>query len=174
MDKDNIESCYFKEDAQMPNNLDLPVMIYRKIVGGDGPHNAEEFEETFREHGWQGIWQNGIIDEHHFHPDAHEALAIAAGHVTIQLGGESGKVFDLNHGDMVILPAGTGHKRLSDPDGLLVVGAYPKGQEDYALCKDKKDYAAARQAIENLPLPDQDPYFGKNGPLIQYWSKEDF
>ena len=48
-------------------------------------------------------------------------------------------------GDVIVLPAGTGHRRATARGGFTVVGAYPAGQEDYDLLRRADD--AARERI---------------------------
>src|SRR5439155_6676807 len=87
------------------------------------------------EHGWRGCWVDGIFDFHHFHSTSHEVLAVVAGEATVELRGPQGNAFDVTVGDVLVLPAGTGHRRACARGGFTVVGAYPAGQEDYDLLR---------------------------------------
>jgi len=160
------KTLYLDEGPDVPNNPVLPVLIYRQVLGEDGDDMARGFEERFAENGWRGTWRNGIFSYHHFHPDAHEALGIACGSVEVQLGGERGKRLRLEAGDLVVLPAGTGHRNLSASDDLLVIGSYPAGQEDYTTSRTKTD----RNAVAQVPLPQSDPFYGSEGPLPRVWN----
>ena len=105
---------------------------------------------------------------HHFHSTSHEVLAVIKGHATIQLGGPQGKPFDVAVGDVLVLPAGTGHFRTASGDGFTVVGAYPHGQEDYDLLREADD--AARERIANLGPPPQDPVGGDG---VALWTNQE-
>ncbi len=102
---------------------------------------------------------NGVFDFHHFHSTSHEVLGVLAGSATLELGGPRGQSFEVAEGDVIVLPAGTGHRRASARDGFTVTGAYPAGQEDYDLLRRADD--AARSRIASLPAPDQDPVGGE-------------
>lgn len=143
--------------GEIPNNPHLPVLLHRGAVAAGDPAAAEAL---FARHGWPPAWRNGIYDYPHYHPNAHEALAIAAGHVRVRLGGEAGVVLDLGAGDVVVLPAGTGHQNLGQSDDLLVVGAYPPGAEPEEYTGLPGQKAAALPAIAATPDPPSDPATG--------------
>ena len=91
---------------------------------------------------------------------------MARGRAAVQLGGERGETFEFSAGDVAVLPAGTGHKRLSGSADLLVIGAYPP-QGTYDLCRgdNPADYAKALTTIPQVPAPASDPVTGKAGAL---------
>ena len=139
----------------IPNHPRFHVVLYRG-VDLSGPESARAL---FAEHGWGGSWVNGVFDFHHFPSTSHEALAVVAGAATIELGGPQGRAFDVSAGDVLVLPAGTGHRRATARNGFTVVGAYPAGQEDYDLLREADDVAQAR--IEALRPPADDPVGGE-------------
>ena len=99
-------------------------------------------------------------------PRTHEALAVVAGRATLELGGAQGESFEVSAGDVLVLPAGTGHRRASSEAGFTVVGAYPAGQEDYDLLRgdDPAEVDAARERIAGLGPPPNDPVGGEGIP----------
>ena len=146
---------------RIPNHPSFPVLVYRGVdAASDG---ADAVRALFAEHGWRGSWVDGVFDFHHFHSTSHEVLAVVAGAATLELGGPQGQAFDVAAGDVLVLPAGTGHRRASARDGFTVVGAYPAGQEDYDLLRgDSPDeVAAAQERITALGAPPQDPVGGE-------------
>jgi uncharacterized protein YjlB len=139
----------------IPNHPAFPVLVYRGVAGLDDPAAARAL---FARHGWGGSWVDGVFDFHHFHSNAHEVLAVVAGGATLELGGPQGDSFEVSASDVLVLPAGTGHRRASATGGFTVVGAYPRGQEDYDLLREAD--AAARERIAALPVPPEDPVGG--------------
>ena len=107
---------------------------------------------------------SSVFAFHHFHSTSHEALAVLAGNATIELGGPQGRAFEVGAGDVLVLPAGTGHRRARDAGGFRVMGAYPVGQEDYDLLREADD--AARARIAALGPPSDDPV---GGPGVASW-----
>jgi uncharacterized protein YjlB len=174
MSPSDIETATFGDDGQVPNNP-LPVLLYRGAVKPDAADPAAAFERRFAAHDWTNGWRDGIFTFHHYHSTSHEVLGIAQGAVRVRLGGEQGRDFALAAGDVVVLPAGTGHKRLSASSDLLVVGAYPGGCDWDLIRADgstKAEHDAALVRIRAVPLPAQDPVHGPGGPLKRLWTAE--
>src|SRR5882757_1818882 len=122
----------FKDDGETPNNSRLAMILYRSPVRLPARFDpAAVFEELFASNGWEDSWRDGIYDFLHFHTHTHEVLGIARGWVRVQFGGSKGRVLQLKASDVVVLPAGTGHRRLTGSRDLLVVGAYPKSGGAY-------------------------------------------
>ena len=157
----------------IPNNSALSLIHYRKVVSlTDLPDPAALFERLFKTNGWIDAWRNGVYDYVHYHPRTYEVLGIARGRARVRFGGKKGSSLLLGPGDVVILPAGTGHEALSATKDLLVVGAYPPSGK-YDEYQDKRaQYKKALRMISKVKLPSKDPVFGKNGPLKRLWVKK--
>jgi len=140
-----------------------------------GQHQGQQtreaiFEVLFASHGWKSSWRNGMYDFNHFHTHTHEVLGIARGKVTALFGGMKGHKVELKAGDVVVIPSGTGHKRIRQSKDLLIVGAYPTNGGDYDEPKpDRVDLKEARRQIKKVRLPLADPVYGKQGPLRRIW-----
>ena len=160
----------FADDGETPNNPALPLLVYRGVVARDGADPAAPFEEAFAAHGWGRSWRNGIHDFLHFHTRTHEVLGIARGRARVQFGGARGRDLEVQAGDVVVLPAGTGHLRLSASADLLVVGAYPDNSGFDQKRPGQIDHASAVAAVAAVPLPHKDPVYGADGPLRTIWS----
>jgi len=155
---DGAERLFLQEVRDVPNNPRLPVLLYRGAVPA---RSAEAAEALFRAHGWRPAWRDGIFDWHHYHANAHEALAVVAGKVRVMLGGEAGVQVALTAGDVVVLPAGTGHCNLEASPDLLVVGAYPVGSappDQHSGAPE--DVAMARITVAATADPATDPVTG--------------
>ena len=160
----------FRDDGETPNSR-LPLVVYRGALKLDEAFDpAAVFEETFARHGWRDSWRDGIYDFLHFHSATHEVLGFARGKVTIEFGGRRGRTLTLHAGDVAVLPAGTGHQRLSASADLLVVGAYPPFGT-YDLCRSPDQHAEALRTIPTVGRPDNDPIHGGGGPLLKAWSE---
>jgi uncharacterized protein YjlB len=162
----NPETHSFDDDGAIPNSR-LPVLVYQGALESDAGPAA--FERLFADHGWRGAWRDGIYPFHHFHSTAHEVLGIAAGTAEVMLGGPGGRRFHLVSGDVVVLPAGTGHCNGGSSDDLLVVGAYPNGMDWDLRRGDPAEHDEVLANITRVPLPDQDPVAGETGALVEVW-----
>jgi uncharacterized protein YjlB len=144
----------------MPNHPRFPVLLYREAE----PGGAAPLEALLVRNGWPPQWRNGIYGFDHYHTCGHEALGVASGWARVLLGGPQGREVEIGPGDVVVLPAGTGHRRLEASDDFLVVGAYPPGQ--YAdICRVVPD-AAALARIATLPAPETDPVGAEHGVTV--------
>jgi uncharacterized protein YjlB len=160
------ETHHFADDGAIPNSP-LPVLVYHGV--DEVAAGAASCEQLFHGNGWGNSWRSGIFDFHHFHSTAHEVLGIAAGATAVVLGGPSGQRFDVSAGDVLVLPAGTGHRRVAPLDGLLVVGAYPRGQDWDLRRGDPAEHDEVLANIARVALPETDPVAGADGPLVALW-----
>lgn len=162
----------FKGDGQTPNNPRLPFILYRSPLSlADAPDPAAVFEVLFGGNGWEPAWRDGIYPYNHFHTGKHEVLGIARGHARVRFGGENGRILEVRTGDVVIHPAGLGHRRLSASKDFLTVGAYPKGGHYDEPRPGEIDYQEAQARIAKVGLPKCDPVYGADGPLVSLWRK---
>lgn len=164
-----IETRRLSPNGNFPNNPGLPVLIYR---GGFPPMAVDELEESFRalfeSNGWSGCWRSGIYDFHHYHSNAHEVLGACAGHALLELGGTDGAMVELWPGDVILLPAGTAHRKVSSTPDFEVLGAYPGGKGWNMRYGTKEELAEAPSQIGQVPLPN-DPVFDGGGPVASHW-----
>lgn len=162
---------HFTDDGETPNNPALPLLVYRGVVARNSADPAVPFEQAFTSHDWRRSWRNGIYDFLHFHTRTHEVLGIARGRARVQFGGAAGRELDVEAGDVVVLPAGTGHRRVSASADLLVVGAYPDNSGFDQKRPGEIDHASAVAAIAAVLMPGEDPVHGRDGPLVRMWSR---
>jgi uncharacterized protein YjlB len=159
----------FADDGRVPNNPTLPFLVYRGAVDVAGRDPAAAIERVFAAHGWGDMWRNGVYPFTHYHSRIHEALGVARGYGRVRFGGAAGEELEIAAGDVAVLPAGTGHQRLSASGDFLVVGAYPPSGT-YDLCRaSPAEHARALTTIPAVPLPTTDPLYGRDGPLLALW-----
>ena len=160
-----------EDDGQIPNHPRWPLLIYRSALP-ETDDLAAACEALFEESGWGGTWRDGIFSYHHYHSTSHEVLGVARGTARVVFGGDEGVELDLEQGDVAVLPAGTGHRRLHASRDFLVIGAYPPGQENYDLCTGAPDERPeVLERIRAAPRPDSDPVYGSDGPLLRRWKE---
>ena len=158
-----------QDDGTYPNNERLPLLAYPGALNLPEQNPATAIEALLRANGWGGSWRNGVYGFHHYHSTAHEVLGAYSGTAQVQLGGEKGIVLSIQRGDVVIIPAGVAHKNLGASPDFRVVGAYPHGQRPDMRYGRAGERPEADRAIAAVPLPQADPVYGTNGPLMEHW-----
>lgn len=147
-----IQQIHFPKRPDVPNSA-LPVLILRGLLSLHAARKAASFRKRFKANGWTGLWTDTIYDYTHFHSNAHEVLGIAEGKVALRIGGEASLLLRPRAGDMIVIPAGVGHRRVGGDNGLKVIGAYPRGQSHYDMKRHGK-------MMPRVASPETDPFFG--------------
>lgn len=160
-----------KRNKNFPNSR-LPVLIYKEALQlPPKKRGIALVEKIFLRNGWSNVWSNGIYDFHHYHGNTHECMAICKGTAEVILGGPGGRKIKLQQGDVIILPAGVGHKCLKHSEDFNCVGAYPQGKNYDINLGRNKELEKGLANIKNLAQPSKDPVFGKEGFLKAFWKK---
>lgn len=162
------ETLQFRDDGGIPNSR-LPLLLYRQAFAARGDAGAQWLEQRFADNGWSGSWRWTVYPFHHYHSNTHEVLGVFRGRARLQLGGDGGQAVEVRAGDVILIPAGVGHKRLSGSDDFQVVGAYPGGLAPDLMRGDPSERPAADQRIAQVPLPERDPLLGADGGLRVLW-----
>src|SRR4029078_223364 len=166
----HIDSFSCKRNKNFPNSK-YPILIYRHCLELPKFRNkaVEIVQKIFAKNKWSNSWQNGIYDFHHYHSTTHECMAIVKGNAKVIFGGPRGRSAEVAMGDLIILPAGTGHKCLKHSNDFVCVGAYPQGKDYDMNYGRSSEYDKAVERIKTLPKPLKDPVFGSEGFLRSLW-----
>lgn len=157
----------FNPDGGIPNSR-LPLVFWKDrlpLAARDGA----KAQAMFRENGWQGTWVYTVFPFWHFHTQGHEALACVSGLARIGFGGDQGIEVDVVQGDVCVIPAGVGHKKLSASADFLMAGCYPPRQEGNIVRPGDLDQARIAHEIESLSLPSTDPISGNADGVVAIW-----
>ena len=161
------EKLFFNDDGIIPNSK-LPLLLYKNSFSERGQAGAVWLEDTFAVNNWTNSWRNGIYPFHHYHSTSHEVLGVYSGEAVVQLGGEKGRKVRLNAGDIVVIPAGVGHKKIEGRD-IGVVGAYPDGRSWDLNYGRQDERPQTDKNIAEVPIPDTDPLLGKDRGIWVIW-----
>jgi len=161
------EKLHFKDDGQIPNSK-YPLLLYRNVFNLRNDEGAEWLEKHFAANYWTNSWRNGVYSFHHYHSTSHEVLGVYSGEALLHLGGELGQKVKVQAGDIIIIPAGVGHKNLGS-DNLGIVGAYPDGRSWDVNKGLPGERPKTDQNIAALPIPLTDPLRGKDTGLPTIW-----
>jgi uncharacterized protein YjlB len=96
-------------------------------------------------------------------------LGVYSGAATLRLGGEPGKDVEVHAGDVIVIPAGVAHQNIGASNDFGVVGAYPEGRKWDLLRGLPGERPKADHNIAALPMPENDPIYGLEGPLPKIW-----
>jgi uncharacterized protein YjlB len=162
------QQLVFKDDGSIPNNT-LPLLLYREAFAPDTKDLASVIEQRFAENDWTGSWRAGVYPFPHYHSTSHEVLGVFSGSATLRLGGAQGTTVEVRLGDVIVIPAGVGHQNLGSSADFSVVGAYSGGRQWDLLRGLPGERPQADRNIAAVPLPDNDPVYGSNGPLKRIW-----
>lgn len=162
----NEQFFHFEDDGTIPNNPQLNVIFYPEAFKDD----LERMEAVFNRNNWQNSWMGGVFDYHHYHSNTHEVIGVRSGSAILQLGGEDGEQIKVKAGDVAVLPAGTGHKKIEATADFQVIGAYPNGVSYNLKTGEPGERPFVLEDIQNTPLPQTDPVYGKTGPLLDHWT----
>ena len=172
-DTDRVITHRLAPAGAIPNHPQWPLLVYPAAVAIVGTDPAAAFEALFDRNRWPAAWRNGVFPFHHFHTNAHEVLGVYSGEVTVQFGGDEGVVVTARPGDVIVLPAGTGHKKLASHGALGIVGAYPAGQHPDMHTPLLSNARRSAEAVMRVPLPECDPVYGATGPLFTHWAAQE-
>ena len=136
------ELHHFRPSGGVPNSR-LPLAFWPKRIAG--PAEPEAVRALYRRNGWTGSWVYTVFPYWHFHTHGHEVLTCVSGSAQIGLGGEGGIVAEISKGDVTVIPAGVGHKRIEASQDFLMAGAYPPGQSGNIVRPGDFDARASRR-----------------------------
>ncbi|WP_461101665.1 cupin domain-containing protein [Spirosoma koreense] len=163
------ETFLFTDDGQIPNSK-YPLLLYRQALQATGSAGALGLEEVFAANNWTNSWRNGVFPYHHYHSITHEVLGVYSGSARLQLGGEKGLDVTVRAGDIIVIPAGVGHKKLEASADFGVVGAYPDGRMYDVLRGQAGERPQADKNIAAVPIPATDPLLGRKGGVVEFWT----
>jgi uncharacterized protein YjlB len=159
----------FGPEGGIPNSH-LPLLLWKGRLAVED-RDGEAACALYRRNGWGGTWVYTVYPFWHFHTRGHEVLGCVAGHARIGFGGDGGMVADIEVGDVAIVPAGVGHRKLEASADFLMAGGYPPGQEGNIVRPGDLDHDDVVAEIQSIPLPDTDPVTGRAGGVAAFWGK---
>lgn len=164
------EQFLFEDDGRIPNSKH-PLLLYSDAFEQRVDEGAKWLENRFKKNNWYNSWRWGVFPYNHYHSTSHEVLGCFQGNALLHLGGEGGDKIKIKAGDIVIIPAGVGHKCISHSADFTVVGAYPNGSSYDLMRGEEGERPQADKNISGVPIPKEDPYLGNKGGLINIWTE---
>lgn len=127
-------------------------------------------------------WRYTMYPTTHFHSTTHEVLVVVRGGARLCFGGEGNPAAytpDVEVGDVLVVPAGVGHRLLEDTSssssspppeasggaGFEMVGSYPPGCS-WDMCYGKAGEEGKVGRIKGVAWFERDPVYGNAGPAV--------
>ncbi|CAI0653664.1 unnamed protein product [Colletotrichum noveboracense] len=163
--------CYFLSPNKDAPNSRLPVLHYRDVL----PEPRDEASVT------DFLTRNRWEKRHRAHGDTLASAIFtriatnAMGHSKMLLGKIStgqGMEVDVKTGDVIILPAGTAHSSLASSSDYRYIGVYPQDCPKWRNEMGKTPAGEFKTVIKSVEMPEEDPVYGRNGPLNQLWNED--
>lgn len=149
-----------------------PLLIYYSAFPSTTP--PSDLEAHLPTNGLTPQWRYTMYSTTHYHSTTHEVLCVYSGRAKLLFGGEEnpGKVeADVRAGDMIVVPAGVGHRLLEDVEGdFMMVGSYPKGC-GWDMCYGKVAEEGKAKKVSGVKWLERDPLYGNDGPVV--WGREE-
>ena len=143
-----------------------PLLIYHNAFP---EADASSIESHLKSIGVVSLqWRYTMFTETHFHSTAHEVLCISSGSAKLCFGGEQndGRVEPfVEKGDVIVVPAGVGHRRLEEHGHFQMVGSYQTGKS-WDMCYGREGEEEKVKNISALGWFDKDPIYGNEGPSL--------
>ncbi|KAJ9149189.1 hypothetical protein NKR19_g5741 [Coniochaeta hoffmannii] len=160
--------------ARIPNSPATggkPLLIYRSAFGPASAVTAPAVEAHLRAVGVvEPSWRYGMFGEVHFHSTTHEVLVVVRGRARLEFGGEGnpgGVEAVVGRGDVVVVPAGVGHRLVQEEEGdgekFEMVGSYPVGAKRWDMCYGREGEEGRVDGIRGLGWFGGDPVYGGGG-----------
>ncbi len=162
------ELILFQDDGVIPNSR-YPLLLFRNALPGGSGISGSEVQNLFAANNWSNGWKNGVYPFHHYHSTSHEVLGTYSGSASLQLGGEQGKIIEVCPGDVIVIPAGVGHKNLGSSADFRVAGAYPDGMSWDLLTGKPGERPQSDRNIAKLPVPVTNPIYGQDMAVNRFW-----
>lgn len=145
-----------------------PLVIYHKAFNASPNQLIARLKEVGEV---SPQWVYSMYSQTHFHSTTHEVLGVVSGRARLCFGGEDNPNrfdTDVEKGDLIIVPAGVGHRLLDELDTeeerFKMVGAYPK-QKQWDMCYGQSGEEDKVKGIKDLGWFHKDPLFGGDGPV---------
>ncbi len=157
----------FEPAGGIPNSV-LPLVLWKGRLPADAREGGTACA-LYRRNGWSGTWVYTVYPFWHFHTHGHEVLGCVAGRARIGFGGDDGMMVDVEPGDVAVVPAGVGHRKLSASDDFLMAGGYPPGQQGNIVRPGELADGRLAAEIERVRLPETDPVTGLSDGVVAIW-----